>query len=116
MATWEDSKARLNASQVHWNIEKDLDRKSWGFIFGADVHELAPSSWTHDDPAILPSMTYPEIVNYSYTSEALKSYKGLEASNWMLCGLVKETRYKVISDHCRVSNVNMIPWLVINLT
>lgn len=58
------------------------------FICGEDPHKLAPSSWTHNDPAILPSITYPDVVNYlvfspsPYISEDLKSYKGLDAC-WM---------------------------------
>ncbi len=50
------------------------------FIGGAaDHYDLAPSSWIHDDPVILPSVAYPDIVNYlvfspsPYTAEDLKS-------------------------------------------
>lgn len=74
------------------------------FIGDADPYELAPSTWIHDDPAILPSVTYPDIVNYlvfspsPYTAEDLKSYKGLEAYNQMVCGWVRETQYQVIND------------------
>lgn len=87
------------------------------FIGGKESYELAPTSWTHDDPAILPSITYPDIVNYlvfslsPYTVEDLKSYKGLEAYNQMACGWVLEAQYQVIDDHCvvkaKVSNVNV---------
>ncbi|XP_026113864.1 uncharacterized protein LOC113092475 [Carassius auratus] len=78
------------------------------FIGGADPYELAPSSWIRDDPVILPSVAYPDIVNYlvfspsPYTAEDLKSYKGLEAYNQMVCGWVRETQYQVINDHCIV--------------
>ncbi|KAM3620466.1 uncharacterized protein V6R79_023899 [Siganus canaliculatus] len=78
------------------------------FIGGNDLYELAPTSWTRDDPAILPSLTYPDIVNYlvfspsPYRAEDLKSYKGLEAYNHMMCGWVRETQDQVINDHCAV--------------
>ena len=34
-----------------------------GFIGGADPYQLAPSYWIRDDPVILPSVGYPDIVN-----------------------------------------------------
>ena len=52
------------------------------FIGGQDPYELSPLSWTNDDPKILPSIKYPDIVNYlifspsPYTSEDRKAYKG----------------------------------------
>ena len=33
------------------------------FIGDADPYAIAPSSWIHDDPAILPSVTYPDILS-----------------------------------------------------
>ena len=33
------------------------------FIGGADPYELAPS-WIRDDPGLLPSVAYPDILNY----------------------------------------------------
>ena len=50
-----------------------------GFIGGADPYQLAPSSWICDDPVILPSVGYPDIVNYlvfspSPYTEDLKAY------------------------------------------
>ena len=77
-------------------------------ICGKDPYELAPSSWINDDPNILPSIKYPDIVNYlifspsPYTSEDLKAYKGLEAYNQMVCGWVKEIQYQLLNDRCIV--------------
>lgn len=93
------------------------------FIGGADPYELAPSSWIRDDPVILPSVAYPDIVNYlvfspsPYTAEDLKSYKGLEAYNQMVCGWVRETQYQVINDRCVVkAKVSNAITSLINLT
>ena len=85
---------------------------------------LAPFSWIRDDLVILPSVAYPDMVNYlvfspsPYTAEDLKSYKGLEAYNQMVCGWVREMQYQVINDRCvvvkaKVSNAIMS---LINLT
>ena len=92
-------------------------------IGGADPYELAPSSWINDDPESLPSVCYPDIVNYlvfspsPYTAEDLKAYKSLEAYNQMVCGWVREIQYQVIDDRCvakaKVSNAIMS---LINLT
>ncbi|XP_041840869.1 uncharacterized protein LOC121639609 [Melanotaenia boesemani] len=79
-----------------------------GFVGGADPYELAPTSWSNEDPESLPSIAYPDIVNYlvfspsPYTAEDLKSYKGLEAYNQMVCGWVRELQYQVINDRCVV--------------
>ena len=104
------------------------DRKAWyfkklRFIGGADPYELAPSSWIRDDPVILPSCAYPDIVNYlvfspsPHTAEDLKSYKGLEVYNQMVCGWVRETQYQVMNDCCVVkAKVNNAITSLINLT
>ena len=62
-------------------------------IGGADPYELAPSSWINDDPESLPTIAYPDIINYlifspnQYTAEDLKSYKSLEAlTRWCVDG------------------------------
>lgn len=69
-------------------------------IVGADPYKLAPTSWIHDDPVILPSVAYPVIVNYlvflqsPYAAENFKSYKGFEA----VCGWVRETQCQVVNN------------------
>lgn len=93
-----------------------------------DTYELAPSSWT-DDPTILPSISYPDIVNYlvfspsPYTAEDLKCYKGLEAYNQMVCGWVREAQHQLINnDMCivkakvlhsqRIREKPLEPWVI----
>ena len=44
--------------------EKGRYFEKLGFIGGADPYQLAPSTWIRDDPVILPSVGYPDIVNY----------------------------------------------------
>ena len=79
------------------------------FIGGADPYKLAPSFWINEDPESLPSIAYPDIVNYlvfspsPYTVEDLKSYKSLEAYNQMVCGWVREMQHQVINDRCVVN-------------
>ena len=103
--------------------EKARYLRKLDLIGGADPYELAPSSWINDDPESLPSVCYPDIVNYlvfspsPYTAEDLKAYKSLEAYNQMVCGWVREIQYQVIDDRCvakaKVSNAIMS---LINLT
>ncbi|CAK6974446.1 uncharacterized protein LOC112843172 [Scomber scombrus] len=88
--------------------EKERYLEKLRFIGGADPYELASSSWINDDPESLPSIAYPDIVNYlvfspsPYTAEDLKSYKSLEAYNQMVCGWVREMQYQVINDRCHI--------------
>ena len=60
-------KAHQNASKMQRHIRKDRKTRYYEklrFIGGADPYELAPSSWIPEDPVILPSVAYPDIVNY----------------------------------------------------
>ncbi|XP_061580349.1 uncharacterized protein LOC133446350 isoform X2 [Cololabis saira] len=75
---------------------------------GHDPYELEQTTWTTDDPTILPKIQYPDIVNYlifspsPYTAEDLKAYKGLEAYNQMVCGWVRELMYQQLHERCIV--------------
>ena len=74
-------------------------------IIGEDPYEVADLS---PDWILLPKVTYPDIVNYllftpsPYTSEDLKSYKGLEAYNQMVSGWVRDVQSKEIKGKCLV--------------
>lgn len=74
-------------------------------IIGEDPYEVADLS---PDWSLLPKVTYPDIVNYllftpsPYTSEDLKSYKGLEAYNQMVSGWVRDVQSKEIKGKCLV--------------
>ena len=65
------------------------------YIDGQDPYSI-PKESLSDDPTILPSVTYPDIVNYlvfnssAYTKEDLKAYKGLQAYIQFECGWVQE--------------------------
>ena len=68
-------------------------------IGGEDPYEMTTSVWSRpdvsDDVKLLPKITYPDIVNYlvfspsPYTSDDMKSYKGLDAYNQFVCGWVR---------------------------
>lgn len=76
-------------------------------IEGADPYEM-PASVLSEDVNILPKVTYPDIVNYlvfspsPYTSDDLKSYKGLDAYNQFVCGWVRDKSTRMINNKCLV--------------
>jgi hypothetical protein len=70
---------------------------------------MTTSVWSRpDDVKLLPKITYPDIVNYlvfspsPYTSDDMKSYKGLDAYNQFVCGWVREKTTRIIDDKCLV--------------
>ena len=72
-------------------------------IGGEDPYEMTTSVWSRpDDVKLLPKITYPDIVNYlvfspsPYTSDDMKSYKGLDAYNQFVCGWVREKTTRII--------------------
>ena len=76
-------------------------------IGGDDPYEMPASTWS-DDVKMLPKVTYPDIVNYlvfspsPYTSDDLKSYKGLDAYNQFVCGWVRDKTTRILNDKCLV--------------
>lgn len=76
-------------------------------INNEDPYEVAPSVWS-TDVILLPKVTYPDIVNYlifspsPYTSQDLKSYKGLDAYNQFVCGWVRERITWKMNEKCVV--------------
>ena len=78
------------------------------FIAGIDPYTINPRSWSAD-ATLLPSLTYPDIVNFlvhspsPYTLEDLRCYKGLEAYNQFVVGWVRDVVATVINDRHVVS-------------
>ena len=76
-------------------------------IGGEDPYEMVASVWS-ENVCLLPAITYPDIVNYlvfspsPYTSDDLKSYKGLEAYNQFVCGWVRGKTSRIVNDKCIV--------------
>ncbi|KAL3883718.1 hypothetical protein ACJMK2_029954 [Sinanodonta woodiana] len=70
---------------------------------------MPTSAWSEDE-SLLPSVTYPDIVNYlvfsprTYSSEDLKSYKGLDAYN------------QFVLRSQRMSEKPLQPWVVAERT
>lgn len=70
-------------------------------IGGVDPYDLKKLS---SDVTTLPSLTYPDIVNYLvftpsvYTLDDLKNYKSLEAVNQVECGWVSCVSSSIIND------------------
>lgn len=70
---------------------------------GEDPYEMT-ASMLSEDVKLLPKITYPDIVNYlvfspsPYTSDDLKSYKGLEAYNLFVCGWVRVKATMIINE------------------
>ncbi|KAL3870825.1 hypothetical protein ACJMK2_038862 [Sinanodonta woodiana] len=100
-------------------------------IDNEDPYEMPTSAWSEVE-SLLPSVTYPDIVNYlvfspsPYSSEDLKSYKGLDAYNQFVCGWVREKMSRVVNDNClttakvlhsqRMSEKPLQPWVVAERT
>ncbi|CAC5396060.1 unnamed protein product [Mytilus coruscus] len=92
-----------------------------------DPYEMTASMFS-EDVKLLPKITYPDIVNYlvfspsPYTSDDLKSYKGLEAYNQFVCGWVRDKATQVINNKClvkakvlhsqRMSEKPLQPWFI----
>ena len=88
-------------------------------IGGLDPYTISKNGW-NDDPSNLPSVTYPDIVNYlvfspsPYTLEDLRCFKGLEAYNQFVSGWVRDVAAHVASDglvivHGRVNTKLLLP-------
>ncbi|XP_041349329.1 uncharacterized protein LOC121368656 [Gigantopelta aegis] len=98
-------------------------------IASEDPYEIAVSAWS-EDVCLLPPVTYPDIVNYlvfspsPYTSDDLKSFKGLEAYNQFVCGWVRDKTFRLVNDRCvvkakvlhsqRMSEKPLQPWLIVS--
>ena len=76
-------------------------------IGGQDPYEV-PNGSLSQDPKFLPSITYPDIVNYlifnqsHYTKDELKAYKGLDAYQLFVSGWVREMGTLVHDGNCLV--------------
>ena len=72
-------------------------------IIGGQNPYLLKNDIFSSDPNSLPSISYPDIVNYlvyypsPYTLEDLRCYKGLDAYNQFVSGWVREVRSTVIN-------------------
>ena len=70
---------------------------------GEDPYEMT-ASMLSEDVKLLPKITYPDIVNYlvfspsPYTTDDLKSYKGLEAYNQFVCGWVRDKATRIMNE------------------
>ena len=70
---------------------------------GEDPYKMT-ASMLSEDVKLLPKITYPDFVNYlvfspsPYTSDDLKSYKGLEAYNLFVCGWVRDKATRIINE------------------
>ncbi|KAK6176048.1 hypothetical protein SNE40_014409 [Patella caerulea] len=96
-------------------------------IGGEDPYEMVPSVWS-EDVCLLPTVTYPDIVNYlvfspsPYTSDDLKSFKGLDAYNQFVCGWVRDKTSRIMNDKYlvkakvlhsqRMSEKPLQPWVI----
>ena len=73
-------------------------------INGFDPYEAVSKVWS-TDPSLLPSLSYPDIMNYpvlgcsAYTLQDFKSYKSLEAHMQFTNGWVQETKV-FVPDNC----------------
>ncbi|XP_049459045.1 uncharacterized protein LOC125905196 [Epinephelus fuscoguttatus] len=80
-------KLKLNARQRY--IEK------LQMLNNVDPYDITAKDWSQD-PAVLPPLTYPDIVNYlvfglsAYTLQEFKSYKSLEAHEQFCSGWVQD--------------------------
>ena len=81
---------------------------------GFDPYSLKNSDFS-EDPAHLPAIEYPDIVNYLVlqtswaTKQQMKAYKSLEAYNFFVSGWVNKLQTKQVGDDksivfARVSN------------
>ena len=76
-------------------------------IGGQDPYKVPAQSMSKDFK-ILPSISYPDIVNYlifnpsPFTKEDFKAYKGLDAYKQYTDGYVREIAGMVYGDHCLV--------------
>lgn len=76
-------------------------------IGGIDPYTIKKSDLT-SDVLLLPSISYPDIVNYlvhapsPYTLDELKAYKSCEAYNYFVSGWVREVTTKRFDELCLV--------------
>lgn len=100
------NKVRESVSQLT-GAESERYKEKIASIGGVDPYEIPKVEWT-EDKGVLPSITYPDIVNYlvftksPYTMEDLKAYKGLEAYQFFVSGWVREPVVAIINDKCVV--------------
>lgn len=111
------SKTKTARSSYFDTLDADSKKRyvvKIGIIGGQDPYKLE-SSDVSADPKTLPSVNYPDIVNYlvyspsPYTLEDLKCYKGLEAYNQFVNGWVRDVRSTVINGlHVVVGRVSTL--------
>ena len=88
-------------------------------INGLAPYSIRKKDWTSTKVDDYPSVTYPDIVNYlifspnPYSSDGLKSYKGLDAYNQFQEGWVSDVKVKMAKDDvavvgARVSNFSHV--------
>ena len=83
-------------------------------IGGIDPYTIKKSDFI-SDVQLLPSISYPDIVNYlihtpsSYTLDELKAYKSCEAYNYFVSGWVREVTTKLFDElpQCSVINLSL---------
>ena len=86
--------------------EKAKYMEKLSLIDGNDPYEMKTFS---ADQKLLPSISYPDIVNYlvfspgPFTLEDLKSYNGLDAYKQFVCGWVREVSTSIVNDKHLVS-------------
>ena len=105
------SKTKTARSSYFDTLDADSKKRyvvKIGIIGGQDPYKLE-SSDVSADPKTLPSVNYPDIVNYlvyspsPYTLEDLKCYKGLEAYNQFVNGWVRDSDGTSVHFHNRSS-------------
>ena len=85
--------------------ECTIYKNKLAIIGGEDPYELGILS---SDEKLMPAIKYPDIVNYllftprPYTSDDMKSYKGLQAYNQMCFGWVRDCQARKFGDKCLV--------------
>ena len=92
----------------HLTLQDSIRYKEKIYVIGGqDPYEI-PAESMSKDAEILPSISYPDIVNYlifspsPFTKDELKAYKGLEAYKQYVDGYVREIATLVHGDHCLV--------------
>lgn len=92
------------------NAARERYNRKLQIISNQDPYEIPVNAWRRNVED-LPSISYPDIVNYlvntqsTYTLSELKAYKSLEAYNYFISGWVKDIKTIIISGHHVVSSM-----------